>query len=372
MNSPQNNENPGYSNLAERHYRRSGTTTVASGKQTSSRRRGLPEDYQREAEEQEYQARYENQLRERRQQRATERRETRQREILSGRVEKRPRRNPSSEVTWRWVKISLTALIALILLVASVMAYDKLTGSQLFVLKEIELKGTRRVSREEMLHLLNSYKSHSLWQLDLQAIRGAIEKNPWVLEAEVSRVLPDSLRVTIHEREPIAPWRTSNNSVVWVDREGRSLGELSLNQTDQIPPVINGLEEGTSPEIKAANQQRMETYQKLLAEIDQNGSKLSEEIDEVNLQDLQVVKIHLMKRNVTVLLGKSDFRPKLERSLRILEKIEQKEISSLGFLNHSDAERLVNGDRIAYLNVTLPDRVIIGFANNNSSPKEVN
>ena len=80
--------------------------------------------------------------------------------------------------------------------------------------------------------------------LGAAAIRAAVEKHPWVSEAEVSRVLPDALRILVHEREPVAPWRTPANTIVWVDRDGRSLGELDFNKTDKVPPIISGLEEG--------------------------------------------------------------------------------------------------------------------------------
>ena len=355
---------PDYSNMAERHQRRGvNTSSVITGVRASAaQRRGLPDETQQiEVEERDYQVRYERDLQERRQQRAAERREARQKEIKSARVEKRPRPAQVSDATKRWVYFALIALATLILLVGSVMAYDKVTGSQLFVLKEIELQGANRAAPEELLRTLEPYKSRSLWQLDLQTIRAAIEKNPWVLEAEVSRVLPDSLRVTIHEREPVAPWHTPNNSVVWVDRDARSLGELDFNKMQNVPPIINGLEEGTTEEVKSANRRRMEVYQLLMNELDQGGAKGSEEIDEVSLKDVQAVRLHLLKRKVSVMVGAGEFRSRLEKAIKVLDAIERKDLSALGFFKITDAERLVNGGDISYLNVTHPERVIVGL-----------
>ncbi len=355
---------PDYSNMAERHQRRGvKTSSVITGVRASSaQRRGLPDESQQiEVEERDYQVRYERDLQERRQQRATERREARQKEIKSARVEKRSRQTQVSDSTRRWVYFGMIALLALILLVGSVMAYDKVTGSQLFILKEIELQGTKRATPEELLRALEPYKSRSLWQLDLQTIRAVIEKNPWVREAEVSRVLPDSLRVTVHEREPVAPWHTPNNSVVWVDQEARSLGELDFNQMQNVPPIINGLEEGTGEDVKVANRRRMEVYQKLLNELDQGGAKLSEEIDEVSLKDVQGVRLHLLKRKVSVMVGGTEFRSRLEKAIKVLDAIERKDLSALGFFKIADAEKLVNGNRISYLNVTHPERVVVGL-----------
>ena len=242
------------------------------------------------------------------------------------------------------------------------MAYHRLAGAQWFVVKEIELQGTKRAAREDLLRVLAAYKTRGLWQLDLQAIRAAVEKNPWVLEADISRVLPDALRVTVHEREPVAPWRNANNSIVWVDRDARSLGELDFNQSDKVPPIISGLEEGNNNEVKAANHRRMEIYQQLLSELDQGSAKLSESIDEIKLHDVQLVRLHLLKYNVDVLIGSADFRTRIEKAFKVLDAIERKDLSTLGFFKITDAERLVHGNRISYLNVTPKENVVVGFA----------
>ncbi len=365
MNAPQDNNNKGYGGMAERHTRRgvASTTAAVNGAPTTSvpRRRGLPDDIDREQEEKEYQARYERQLIEQRQLR-TERREKRQREIYTGKVEKRaPQKVQISDANARWMKIGILAVLTLVFFVATIYAYDKVTGSRLFVLKEIDLQGTKRASREELMRLLESHQSQSLWRLDLPSIRVALERNSWVREAEVSRVLPNALRVIIHEREPLAPWRMSNNAVVWVDREARNLGELDFNQTERVPPIISGLEEGNTEEIKIANRKRMEIYQQLIRDLDQGTEKLSDQIDEVHINDLQAVRLHLVKRNLSVLVGNVEYKPRLEKALKVVDAIERKDLTALGLLKVSDAEKLVNGDRIAYLNVTHAS-VIVGFA----------
>ena len=73
MASSPNNGNSDYSNLAARHHRRgvNAANVITGVKTTSTRRRGLPEEVQQEAAEQDYQARYDRQWRERNEQRVT-------------------------------------------------------------------------------------------------------------------------------------------------------------------------------------------------------------------------------------------------------------------------------------------------------------
>src|SRR5262249_10309553 len=67
---------------------------------------------------------------------------------------------------------------------------------------------------------------------DLEKIRGELEKYPLIREAQVARLLPDRLRVTIVERQPVAlalkgSVNSGERSVVCVDGEGGMFGDSS-------------------------------------------------------------------------------------------------------------------------------------------------
>src|SRR5919204_4824907 len=160
----------------------------------------------------------------------------------------RRRRRASFGVSRAWlVRLLRTGLVlglALAIIVGVVGAYQAFASSRLFALRQVELRGAVHASRDELLRELRRGVSGSLWQADLAKLRRAIERHAWVREAEVARVLPDTLRVTINEREPFAPARRSNGSLVWVDRDGVVLGQRALFKTEAVLPLISGLEEG--------------------------------------------------------------------------------------------------------------------------------
>lgn len=346
---PKNDDSVG--NLAQRHHRR-----------------GLPSNSASTAtqvvdeEELEYQENYEKQLQERRKQRAAERRESRQREILSGRIERRPPGSGLSPEFARRLKITGAVLALMVAMVVGVMAYGRLTGSSFFVVKKIDLQGVGAGPKDEIDRQLSQFRGRSIWQLDLGAVRASLEQNSWVQDAEVTRVLPDTLRVTVHERKPVAPGKTASNQIVWIDQDGKTVGDLDAIRMEHMPPIASGLEDGNSDEVRAANRKRMTSYQTLMADLETGSRRFIDEIDEVNLADPSAVKVHLSKYGVQVLLGEGDFRPRFETAMKLIDLIEKKDISSIGFLNKADAERLVKGEKIAYLNVTHPERAIVGFA----------
>ncbi|HYE72819.1 MAG TPA: FtsQ-type POTRA domain-containing protein, partial [Blastocatellia bacterium] len=259
----------------------------------------------------------------------------------------------------RLFSLALALAITTVVISGSVAIYRAIASSGWFTVSHIDLQGTVNVSRDELMRRLNTNLSASLWQLDLNAIRAEMERQPGVLKAEVVRVLPETLRVTIEERKPVAPLRHESGSIVWVDQEGIPLGENTHVKMEHVPPVISGLENSSNPVAIENNRRRMDVYQKLLAELSQSPSSL-QEVDEINLSDWHSARLTLSARRVSIILGEEDFLARFKQALDVLDKVKHGDFS--GVLKPSDAERLAQGARIAYLNVTRPDQVIAGLA----------
>jgi cell division protein FtsQ len=260
------------------------------------------------------------------------------------------------------VRTCLVLGVAITIVVGILGAYRAFASSSLFTLRQIDLQGVAHASRDDLMRGLRRSLADGLWKADLDKVRVELEGHAWVRSAEVVRVLPDTLRVVIKEREPFVLARRSTGALVWVDRDGVGLGERHLFKTETVLPLISGLEEGESDAASEANRQRLIAYQQLLAELDQGEPRLSEILDEVNLGDLTDVRLRLMDKRVTVIVGEHEFRSRLEAALKVLNAIERKDISTLGLFKVTDAERLIKGNRIASLNATQPGRVIVGLA----------
>src|SRR6185369_12128126 len=126
-----------------------------------------------------------------------------------------------------------------------------------------------------------------------------------------------------------------------------------------MPPVISGLSDD-GEKAKETNRRWIMTYKRLMAELDQSEPPLSSRIDEIHFDEEQGVRLTLADKREAVLIGKEDFRTRLNAALDILDAVRRKDMDALVLLRISDAERLLNG-RIAYLNVNDPKRPIIGL-----------
>ncbi len=64
----------------------------------------------------------------------------------------------------------------------------------------------KHVSRDALETVVADQITKGFFEVDMEAVRAASRALPWVREASVRRVWPDSLHVAIVEREPVASW----------------------------------------------------------------------------------------------------------------------------------------------------------------------
>jgi POTRA domain, FtsQ-type/Cell division protein FtsQ len=207
--------------------------------------------------------------------------------------------------------------------------------------------------------------SRGVLKADLEKVREELKKNSLMREVEVSRLLPDRLRVSIIERQPVAlalkgDVNARDRSVVCVDDEGVMFGDSSHWRVKPWPPLISGLAEDGSEDAKQMNRHWIAMYKKLMAELDQTEPPLSSRIDEVFFDKDAGVRLRLAEKREAVLIGKEDFRTRLNIALDILAAIGHKDLDALNVLRISDAERLLSG-KINYVNVNDPKRPVVGL-----------
>lgn len=64
----------------------------------------------------------------------------------------------------------------------------------------------RHTDRERMKSIMARHAEAGFAAMDLGALRRELVELPWVREASLRRVWPDTLRVEVHEHDPVAVW----------------------------------------------------------------------------------------------------------------------------------------------------------------------
>src|SRR5262249_57183949 len=97
---------------------------------------------------------------------------------------------------------------------------------------------------------------------------------------------------------------------------------------------------------KKKNRHWIMTYKRLMAEFDRTQPPVSSRIGEIQFDEDQGVRLVLADSKLGVLIGKEDFRIRLNVALDILDAIKRKDLETLNVLRISDAERLLSGAKI--------------------------
>lgn len=194
------------------------------------------------------------------------------------------------------------------------MGYRTVTASSFFDMKKIEVRGTSRVSREEIEKIVRiEMAKSSVWNANVDEIRTEIEKLAFVKSVAVSRILPDGVRVNVTERTPRAIVRL-NSGDFWVDDDALVLGKAEKNDL-QDAYLLRGWDEAKSDKARKDNQERVRLFQKIKEDLQKAG--IAERVTAINLtylQDMQVT-VEDSGETVSVFLGREDFGKRLRTAL---------------------------------------------------------
>jgi cell division protein FtsQ len=163
----------------------------------------------------------------------------------------------------------------------------------------IQATGLTEVSRAEMLPVFGEDIGRNIFFVPLAERRKQLEEIPWVERATVMRLLPDQISVSVVERQPVAFVR-QGQQIGLVDASGvlLSMPAAMMAQRHYSFPVVTGLDARDSLPARKA---RMDVYQRLLAELDANNQRLSEQISEIDLTDPEDARVLMPEQGEDIL-----------------------------------------------------------------------
>ncbi|CAM3403044.1 cell division protein FtsQ/DivIB [Pseudostreptobacillus hongkongensis] len=120
--------------------------------------------------------------------------------------------------------------------------------SDFFIVKNIQIEGNYNLVKDDIVKKLDNIKGDSLFYINASRLEGIIEDDIRVESAKISRKFPDTIKIKIEERKPIAIVY-SNGNYFYVD-EGLNLFALYKEIKDTGVPIINIPKEDEIEEFK--------------------------------------------------------------------------------------------------------------------------
>ena len=138
-----------------------------------------------------------------------------------------------------------------------------------FRLSAIQVMGASKLAEPDILAAAALSNGQPLMGLDLEALKTRVETVGWVKEARVSRMLPDTLLISVTERRQLAVWQHQGRSVV-IDERGRTIPEADPAQFAGQPLVVGkgGAEHAGQILPLLAQRPRLMTHLEALVRVD--------------------------------------------------------------------------------------------------------
>jgi cell division protein FtsQ len=116
-------------------------------------------------------------------------------------------------------------------------SYMFISRSPHFRISQVSIDGNQYMSEAKILDWAGPLVGQSILKLELPQLVERLYQHPWTLEASAERILPDTLRISIVERQPFATAVLDKHYVM--DRFGVLLEETSKSYA--ALPTISGL-----------------------------------------------------------------------------------------------------------------------------------
>jgi cell division protein FtsQ len=265
---------------------------------------------------------------------------------VSAPTDKRFRRSHVSPARRRrWIAISrkhlaYAAVATAILLAGIHRGATYLLSTDALTVSRITVSGNLRLSRGEVVALLDGLQGRNMLLLDLDGWRSKLLASPWVADAALRRVLPGAVDVFIAERQPIGIGRLGD-TLFLIDEEGAVIDEFGPNHSDLDLPLIDGLAApGIDPRLggEAVDQGRAALATRLLASL-RGRPDLAERVSQIDVTDIRDAVVILKDDATLVRVGDEQFAERLQSYIELAPTLRE-QVPQMDYVDLRFGERV--------------------------------
>lgn len=192
----------------------------------------------------------------------------------------------------------LTLLILCALLLLSRLVYLYVADPLRFPVNTVKIVASyQHITRQQLESVLSTYAHDGFFLLPMKALQHDLKALPWTKSVVLERIWPDTLKISLQEKEPIAVW---NDALITAEGHVFHEESVSLNKT--------------LPRLEGPVQQKKEVLM-----IYQTLSRLFKEcglmVDVLQLRENQACEV-LLTNGVQLHLGKQDLEQRAVRFCR--------------------------------------------------------
>jgi cell division protein FtsQ len=223
----------------------------------------------------------------------------------------RPRRRGTAARVVLGLQVVAMGLLAL---VGSWTAWQRVFASERLRVGRLEVRGSHFLSEGEVRELIGPAVGENILALDIEGLKARLRASPWVADATVTRALPDTLRVDIRERVPLAI--AELDRLYLMDADGGLIDIYGPRTGAFDLPIVRGLV-GVPEESRRERARRAGA---LIADL----AELASEVSEVYVEPSGDLRVVLRGPGEVLLFGNPPYRERLVTFLSLRKELAEK------------------------------------------------
>jgi cell division protein FtsQ len=120
------------------------------------------------------------------------------------------RKNKQAHSTFHYLKQTLKVMLLGSVILSGIYIFNHFELSRYFPIKTVRIYGANRVDHQEVQELIKPLVQRGYFTVQVDYIRDSLLQIPWVSGINVRRQWPDSIDVTIVEKNALARWNDTN------------------------------------------------------------------------------------------------------------------------------------------------------------------
>ena len=205
-----------------------------------------------------------------------------------------------------------------------------------FTIKDIDIEGIENLSHTEVQNRFADYKGINIFNVDLNKIHTEISKNNWVKNVHLKRIMPNKIKVSITENNPIGIWQNSLGNNI-LTKEGVLISNYKTDILKMGLPIIKA---------EKINQNIFK-----ILEILKTNKQMADDIWSLSYINMRRLDLHF-KQGLTVRMPSENFT----KAWHLVKKLNQKyNILNLGLTeidlrNSKQILGKINFDKTYFIN----------------------
>ena len=190
-----------------------------------------------------------------------------------------------------------------------------------FRISEIEISGCLITTPDSLKKFANISYEMNMLTIDPEVIKDRLLSHPWIAGAEIRRIWPDRLAVSIKEYRPNALIVQDEEGLQYLDRNGRVFAAVTSGQ-DLDFPVITGLDAFNTMEEKERLLGEATSFLRLA---ERNNPNLpAQNISEIHFNRDGELVLYLVEQPFPIFFGKGNIKRKYYQLRKVLEVLYRK------------------------------------------------